>query len=875
MAVQTLKDNPLQAPETSSPADFLENILETAEFLIDNPKDTKDGFSYQKVETFLKFLVINSGVETDFNPEKASLTEIVNFLRLHLDVFSKTEEHLESVVPTEVLQQLVQDLKEWEEGKNNFAKQRAAEKIAKISETFALIKKYQGIVEERLSLNIDPEKAVSVAKEITKELPPDPELTIAFEKAQNLAEPQKEMAEGKLAQQIQQTFEQTVSSAVFTLREQGLEISPDEEKVLKVKITNIDLPTVTSELSKPSDQRPIIHDWILKQITARFTPEEITRVTETLIPAVAVKIRPGSDPEQITEALIISIAETAPDLGTLAPEKISRIVSVFIPQDKNEAKLLSVSVIPAFSTSDEPIITTVLPSKYPRLTAPPPARSTPKDALDIKIKGKSATEKLRQRIFKEGVDKNNALQLQSMVLERWAIFLTAQNITPEDINYTIQKLLKIGEDPNSFRIRELRELNEAIKKFQANLPPLKVLEIKKQSENAGQKGELPVIINSRQQTVIFRESPFNPKLNLRTRMESFWSRLSGRKLIKLDSGPTIIISRFSFYKHQLSEGLKSILFRTGFGQNLSSWLKISTQRSLQGLWNLTQTGGKQLINEGLKPIGSLFTTIFKPISKTTLSVSSEGLSRISIGGNRQLSRLLDSSVNVINPARNFIATISNPNQIFAATDSGKNKSFMIVVFSIIFFTLIAITGAAGSFNDYGRTQETVSGCFVLSGQWTEEDKTLITGAINKILSHSKYATALCKNGQPINLVRVSSTPSGWCEANSSNIDLVDKCLGNEENTLYSLAHETGHIYSARNPEIYAAYLKQIGSPNLPLEEFLCSYPLDKSYGEDFPETFAVSITNYHYPNHYYRNCSKTINMQNDYPLHYNFVKDFI
>jgi len=167
-----------------------------------------------------------------------------------------------------------------------------------------------------------------------------------------------------------------------------------------------------------------------------------------------------------------------------------------------------------------------------------------------------------------------------------------------------------------------------------------------------------------------------------------------------------------------------------------------------------------------------------------------------------------------------------------------------------------------------------TGCFTFTGPWTDEEKTKELAAIAKIFFSPKFAGDLCKNPiKPITLIRQKG--NDWCRApqGGSEIYITDKCLRTEENTLRSLAHEAGHIYASRNSQTYANFITSIisFSGGQQLEDFLCSYPLTKSIDEDFPETISVYITNQFYPGYSFPACGP-IDLQQDYPRHYNFIK---
>lgn len=167
-------------------------------------------------------------------------------------------------------------------------------------------------------------------------------------------------------------------------------------------------------------------------------------------------------------------------------------------------------------------------------------------------------------------------------------------------------------------------------------------------------------------------------------------------------------------------------------------------------------------------------------------------------------------------------------------------------------------------------------CFAFVGNWNETDKNLELEAILRIQQFSpKYMADLCQN-QTINLVR-DYTKLDYCYVPDNNTIIIrDICLYTAANTLYSLVHESGHIYTHRNWPSYVLFRDTVLHSGLIYgllsEAYLCSYPFVKSDSEDFAETIAVYVQNHYFPGHLFRACgSKPIDLQNSYPKHYNFI----
>jgi len=169
-----------------------------------------------------------------------------------------------------------------------------------------------------------------------------------------------------------------------------------------------------------------------------------------------------------------------------------------------------------------------------------------------------------------------------------------------------------------------------------------------------------------------------------------------------------------------------------------------------------------------------------------------------------------------------------------------------------------------------------TGCFTFLGNWTEEEKSLELNAITKLLSNANYSNTLCKNPtKPIELIREQKCDFAHADSKNSKIFITNgsncSSFRSEEIILYTLIHESGHIYSFRNSDKYRKFVNDVHSP-FKEKIFLCSYPLGKRIDEDFPETIAIYLMNQYYPNHLWAGCgNKPINLQTDYPNHYNFI----
>jgi Zn-dependent peptidase ImmA (M78 family) len=162
-------------------------------------------------------------------------------------------------------------------------------------------------------------------------------------------------------------------------------------------------------------------------------------------------------------------------------------------------------------------------------------------------------------------------------------------------------------------------------------------------------------------------------------------------------------------------------------------------------------------------------------------------------------------------------------------------------------------------------------CFVfkdrdIMSRWRDEDKVIEIQAISELSRRQKYIGKLCANGT-INLIREYSNPWYSGEAHGANeIALFNKNFSSVGNAIFTLAHESGHVYSHRRGGDYKDFLGSgIYQPTPKGEGFICSYPSRKSEAEDFAEMIANYVRLSKNP------CFGNEQFNKKYPLHYKFV----
>ncbi|MCX6706059.1 MAG: hypothetical protein NTV24_03060, partial [Candidatus Woesebacteria bacterium] len=83
----------------------------------------------------------------------------------------------------------------------------------------------------------------------------------------------------------------------------------------------------------------------------------------------------------------------------------------------------------------------------------------------------------------------------------------------------------------------------------------------------------------------------------------------------------------------------------------------------------------------------------------------------------------------------------------------------------------------------------------------------------------------------------------------------------------TLTHETGHLYAAWIPGKLSTFLYNDGVKS---EGFLCTYLLNQTQAEDFPETIALFVS--HTSN---TNNACLTNYKTQYPNHWQFARNNI
>ncbi|HUW21193.1 MAG TPA: hypothetical protein VMW41_00860 [Candidatus Bathyarchaeia archaeon] len=175
-------------------------------------------------------------------------------------------------------------------------------------------------------------------------------------------------------------------------------------------------------------------------------------------------------------------------------------------------------------------------------------------------------------------------------------------------------------------------------------------------------------------------------------------------------------------------------------------------------------------------------------------------------------------------------------------------------------------------------------CFVFDENWNETDKALEISAINYLSQWPNWVNLVCTDIGSITLKRsyASVTYGGYKESNYA-IRIYDLGLGSFANTIYTLAHECGHMIEDRNsPYLMDRFMTQ-GIDTEQKDGNFCSYCYGFTSRENFAEMIGVFPV---YEMRRFTDCCPngaldhceykasfqcTIDYPNDFPNYYNFV----
>ncbi|MDO8452464.1 MAG: hypothetical protein Q7S79_01805 [bacterium] len=159
-----------------------------------------------------------------------------------------------------------------------------------------------------------------------------------------------------------------------------------------------------------------------------------------------------------------------------------------------------------------------------------------------------------------------------------------------------------------------------------------------------------------------------------------------------------------------------------------------------------------------------------------------------------------------------------------------------------------------------------TGCFAFSGNWTDDKRALILQAIGTMARSTAFMGNICRGGTPVTLVRSYESKSYGGMRNGNTVTLYDLGVSDKMSTLYTLAHESGHIVDGRNPDFFRDFPKEIkGEGSIP------TYPLTPSPPEDFAETIADYVVWKEMSFCCIKGERYKLNMPTDFSKHYRFA----
>lgn len=677
------------APQTTTKESIfstypLEHWIRIGEFFLNSENSNRKIDNYLSYEMVYSFLLeLASQVATlEKNP---SLFEILNVLKMP---------NAQDFISGEAINPKI--LEYWQIKQKEATRQKEIflEKLEK--QTEALKKYLRQSVDKLNKKPVDSPRALAEAVVEEIGVQTDPELT--FKKAQNLEADEKLAREQEIVNNLQDSIEESARE----LQRQG-KISPSEVNTINEIDLSGDLPLITRQLTLPASQRQVLSEWLEQQITPVKSPTNIPDIISKIVPATLKQLPEINSKtlqktsvaeirEIFKEAVIAAIAETAPDLGEIRPGDIPKIISALTPRDKTELESLSsILIIPknervvmAPSIKTEPVEVTVLYSGLLPISVSPSKLAPKANPLRFKTNGISIIEEIRSRLYREGINAGNASFYRNKILDSWSLYLSAQNITPEDIDFTIKRLARTGEAFGSPIIKELQEVRDYLEKFQEGLSNSRLEQIKKQGDLEGKKGNRLVPLPSQFGTEIIREQGFNPKFNLTTSVNSFFGKVFGRKTLFSSSGQTILINRLSFLTFRFIDGFKKYFFNTAFGGGIKLGLQRLAQNSMQGIFGTAKT----IFKQGFGSIGKIGFQLLAP------GIGSAALGLGKIIGALKLGKIFGSGLGFFG---NFMSGLTG------GRDVPKNKdfNFLVPVIAGVFVGLFIIVAFKTDFVDKG------------------------------------------------------------------------------------------------------------------------------------------------------------------------------
>lgn len=167
------------------------------------------------------------------------------------------------------------------------------------------------------------------------------------------------------------------------------------------------------------------------------------------------------------------------------------------------------------------------------------------------------------------------------------------------------------------------------------------------------------------------------------------------------------------------------------------------------------------------------------------------------------------------------------------------------------------------------------GCFKFEQGWPAAARTSEEQAINSLSKDAIYMDKLCSKGEII--LRWGGGDTGGISkggdvlAGPNIITIYTLGVGSLPNSLYTLSHESGHIFARRYGDIYRQYTDTVGVGNI----LICTYPLQNSPGESFAEMISLYASRGLIPGTRHFDCMGGKTFKEAYPQHWKFARDYI
>jgi len=166
-----------------------------------------------------------------------------------------------------------------------------------------------------------------------------------------------------------------------------------------------------------------------------------------------------------------------------------------------------------------------------------------------------------------------------------------------------------------------------------------------------------------------------------------------------------------------------------------------------------------------------------------------------------------------------------------------------------------------------------TGCFRFDDSWPANLKANEVRAITELTRASVYMTRLCAAGEIVLKYGGNNGGVGGDVIAGPNIITIYSAgvQYGATSTLYTITHESGHIFARRYGGIFRQYADTPGVGNI----LICTYPFNNSVGESFPEMIGLFVANS--PGHAPINLFGCLggSFKAKYPGHWQFARNVI